>query len=298
MRVLVNRAKALHPAGMIEAVNHALTRREIKERGYRDSFKFRKGAAVVSPVKLDDAQKVLDLLDMDMTYESFKNYGGKTDLVKRVLVTPRDPSATLGVPPQDDERTRSEERLITPTPQQAEVLTKLRLTYDPETGRLRYAKDFMPLKLKSRFLLVRHGETNLMAKQGHRFQGEVDEPVNQLSPRGKEQAEELVIKLDKILATELEALRNKETELQYRSKQFIARPIKRSKGPILISSTLGRAVETIIPFIKRVRAQTGIDLPLHHRASLREIPFGAWENNGFCSLRISSTNASEAPGVK
>ncbi|MBF0618934.1 MAG: histidine phosphatase family protein [Candidatus Omnitrophica bacterium] len=139
----------------------------------------------------------------------------------------------------------------TPDAEQEMILKELALDWDAKAQKLRYGKDFKPLQLRSKLIYVRHGDTVLIEKgkkDGQpRYQGNVDEDVNQLSLHGREQAVSLVPTLQALVAGD--------------------------KKVRWFSSPLRRAQETAIPAKKAL----GFEFEAL-RDGLREISFGRNEN--------------------
>lgn len=155
-------------------------------------------------------------------------------------------------------------------------LQSLGLNLDSATGHISYTTKFTPLQLTASIVLIRHGETygncgqvnekdqldqdaiakGIKDKEKRVFQGNVDEAINQLNQRGKEQALDVALKL----------------EDQFLGCGWIP--------DVIFHSPLTRAKDTGLPFVERNHFQDRY-LPY---SDIREISFGAWENKRVCDF--------------
>ncbi|MBF0570383.1 MAG: histidine phosphatase family protein [Candidatus Omnitrophica bacterium] len=140
-----------------------------------------------------------------------------------------------------------------PDEEQAGILKELGLEW--RNGKLYYGKDFKPLRLKSKIIFIRHGDTHLIEEGKRdqnrpRYQGNVDDPfLNQLSTHGENQALSVVDKLQGILKEE-------------------KKPIHYFRSPLF------RAFQTAQPAMEAMH----FDFEGEPREGLAEMSFGEFEN--------------------
>jgi len=124
------------------------------------------------------------------------------------------------------------------------------------TGRIKF-RDIVKTSVVLDFVLwgVRHGETEAN-KNKMMFQGNVDEEIDQLTDKGKEQAREAA----EVLFAQL--------------KDKIAS----GEEIVVITSDLKRAKDTADAFISLVKERTGITIKPEVDKYANEISFGIWDN--------------------
>lgn len=154
-------------------------------------------------------------------------------------------------------------------------LSKLNILLDMRSGNIEYSHSFRPFKLNFDLIFVRHGETygnagqttktgtidEIAVKNGIRdthkriFQGNVDSTINQLTAKGKIQA-------------------------QYAAERIKSELIDKGwHADVILSSPLKRAQETATIFSEKYHTK---DISIHE--GLCEISFGSWDNRRICDL--------------
>jgi broad specificity phosphatase PhoE len=126
-----------------------------------------------------------------------------------------------------------------------EVRDRAGIDIDLHTGRMSYSKDFTPLRFVPSVLAIRHGETSTNVEP-RGYQGNVDEPKNQLTEKGLLQASQAVEKLRESLGSTVPTA--------------------------IYSSPLGRARATIQPYADVYGKE------VHTEPMLREMSFGDVDN--------------------
>lgn len=154
---------------------------------------------------------------------------------------------------------------------------KIGININLNKGQLSYQRNFEPMHLNFELVFIRHGETygnagfstqngeiDLNAvKLGNRchekriFQGNVDEPINQLTDLGKQQA---------VAAAN-----------QLFDQHWIP--------DIIFHSPLKRAKDTGLPFVELLK-KNNISCEYRECPNIRELSFGAWENRRVCDMPI------------
>ncbi|MEN8174160.1 MAG: histidine phosphatase family protein [Pseudomonadota bacterium] len=138
---------------------------------------------------------------------------------------------------------------------------------DLSNGHIGYADGRAVFTPRMPLWLVRHGETHINLRrdaEGWAFSG-TDDEQNQLTGRGRQQAQELASRLWNTLGAD----------------------VLDRKRIIVITSALPRAKDTATPFIAMLESR-GVDSVVRIEPRFNEIDLGAWNNRLFSELPAES----------